>query len=259
MTSICFIGSKSLSHVLSCIERCKVRLNEIGASSDAAKRQIISSVVDYWKDQPGTAVNIVDKLLNYGIIAPASVIQWALIDRIDAGRALSQPWMYEMVSGTVHKVTNRVRQIAAARLTHAMLDETLTTERASQRQLFQSIDDAVSGVANGSNDALIEAQGKDEMAGGLGGERARLVREWGARWQRVFKRKAAVEESVVGEQAMVARIAASERDAANSAAMAVDGEGHANGDGEGLNGAGGAKDVVNGNGISGDETADIIS
>src|SRR4051794_13043061 len=85
VTSICAIGSKSLSHVLSCIERCKERLLAIGPQSETARRQIITSVMDYWKDQPGIGVNIIDKLLNYTILTPMSVIEWALIYHNDQG------------------------------------------------------------------------------------------------------------------------------------------------------------------------------
>lgn len=106
VTSICYVGSKSLSHVLSCIERNKERLLAIGPRSAAARRQIITSVMEYWVDQPGVAINIIDKLLNYTILTPLSVIEWALIDHIDAGKVLAKAHIYEMISATVGKVTN---------------------------------------------------------------------------------------------------------------------------------------------------------
>lgn len=210
VTAVCYIGSKSLSHVLSCIERCKERLLNIGPQSEAARRQIVKSVVEYWKDQPGTAVNIVDKLLNYTIVTPESVVLWALgPETLGNGSVLGEGWRYEMVSVTVGKVTNRVRQIVAARVSavHAalpedqikMLDDTLVKERAAMRQLFASIADAVQGVANGSADGFIEADG-------FSAEEALLVKQWGKRWARVFGRKLAVEEAFVGESAVVAQL-----------------------------------------------------
>ncbi|KAF2086871.1 hypothetical protein K490DRAFT_66185 [Saccharata proteae CBS 121410] len=211
VTCICAIGSKSLSHVLSCIERCKERLLNIGPQSEAARKQIVTSVVEYWKDQPGVAVNIVDKLLNYTILSPMCVVEWALRDRLAAGQSLSESWVFEMVAGTVGKVTNRVRQIVAAKLQKglpadqvAMLDETLVKERDAMRQLFQVIDDAVNGVATGAADAFIEADGSRDMDD----DKAKLVKAWGARWARVFRRKGAIEEAVVGEAAVEAKTAA---------------------------------------------------
>jgi nuclear cap-binding protein subunit 1 len=213
MTAVCFIGSKSLSHVLSCIERCKERLLNIGPQSEAARRQIVKSVVEYWKDQPGTAVNIVDKLLNYTIVTPESVILWALgAEALGNGSALAEGWRYEMIAVTVGKVTNRVRQIVQARVQAVagglpddqikMLEETLEKERHAMRQLFGNIDDSVSGIAQGASDSFIEAEGTI----GFGEQEAKLIKMWGERWGRVFRRKLAVEEAVVGETAVGAQL-----------------------------------------------------
>ncbi|KAL1637302.1 Nuclear cap-binding protein subunit 1 [Diplodia intermedia] len=211
VTCICYIGSKSLSHVLSCIERCKERLLAIGPASETARRQIITSVAEYWKDQPGIAVNIVDKLLNYTILSPMGVVQWALGDRLGAGGTLSESWIFEMVAGTVGKVTNRVRQIVSARLQKGLpeeqlqlLDDTLTKERDAMRQLFQVIDDVTTGVSQGAADGFIEADGSK----GMDEEQGKLIKAWGERWSRVFRRKAAVEEAIVGEAIVEAKVAA---------------------------------------------------
>lgn len=202
VTCILSLGSKSLSHVLSTIDRCKARLLALGPQSEASRRQIISSVVDFWHEHPGTAVNIIDKLLNYTIITPMSVILWALQDRIDRGRALANSQIYEMVSITMFKVTNRVRQVLRERNNMTLaysqrqaIDEALPRERQGMRDLFAAIEDAVVGVAEGANDEMIERYEGDE-------EEQALVKQWGARWLRVWRRKAAVEEAVVGEAAV---------------------------------------------------------
>src|SRR5512142_2361279 len=77
-TAVLWVGSKSLSHVLAGIERSKDRLLDAGAVSEAARAQIIAAVMAYWGAHPGVAVSIVEKLLNYAILSPAVVIQWAL-------------------------------------------------------------------------------------------------------------------------------------------------------------------------------------
>ncbi|CAK1365649.1 Nuclear cap-binding protein subunit 1 [Cercospora beticola] len=199
MTSILSIGSKSLSHVLSTIDRCKERLLNIGQSSESARRQVIASVVDFWSDHPGTAVNIVDKLLNYTIITPMSVISWALVDNMDRGRALASSQVYEMVSITMFKVTNRVRQVLGERnnlnldySSRKQIDEALPNERQAMRDLFAAIEDAVSAVANGAQDEMIERYDGDN-------NEQQLIQLWGQRWARVWRRKAAVEEAIVGE------------------------------------------------------------
>lgn len=202
MTAILSIGSKSLSHVLSTIDRCKDRLINIGQQSEQARRQIIASVVDFWSDHPGTAVNIVDKLLNYSIITPMAVIQWALQDRMDRGRALASSQVYEMVSITMFKVTNRVRQVLRERNNMSLpfeqrkqIDDALPRERQGMLDLFAAIDDAVSAVAASAQDEMIERFDDESVE-------QTLIQQWGARWVRVWKRKAAVEEAIVGEAAV---------------------------------------------------------
>ncbi|KAJ5279914.1 hypothetical protein N7478_005286 [Penicillium angulare] len=199
VTSICFVGSKSLSHVLSCIERNKDRLLAIGPVSQRARCQIITSVMEYWSDQPGIAINIIDKLLNYTIISPLSVLEWALSESLDAGTVLAKSHIYEMISATVGKVTNRMRQIVAARTQSGLyepqlsvLDETLARERVEMQTLFRFIEDAIVSVASGSNDELME---RGDGSGDLPEDA--IIRQWGRRWLRVFRRKGAVEEAFI--------------------------------------------------------------
>jgi nuclear cap-binding protein subunit 1 len=192
VTAICYIGSKSLSHVLSCIERCKERLLTLGPQSPNARKQIIESVMEYWKDQPGIGVNIVDKLLNYTILSPASVVEWALGKQ---GKRLGEAFVYEMVSATVGKVTGRVRQVVRATkapgLTseqRKLLEGPAESERGSMRELFRLMEDLLVGWASGSKDQVLES-GDGESEG------EKMVRQWGERWLRVFRRKFAVEEA----------------------------------------------------------------
>ncbi len=73
-----------------------------------------------------------------------------------------------------------------------LLDGTLERERGEMRTLFGVVEDALVGVAEGSVDAMAESKDQDES-----GER--MLRAWGGRWLRVFRRKMAVEEAWVGE------------------------------------------------------------
>jgi nuclear cap-binding protein subunit 1 len=114
-----------------------------------------------------------------------------------------------MVSNTVAKVTNRNRQIAEARLQKGlpeeqipMVEATLAKDRDNARELFKYIEDSMRGVEEGSADVLIEKQSNGELTE----EEVMLIRAWGKRWHSVFIRKAAVEEAIVGEDAVEARI-----------------------------------------------------
>ncbi|KAL9613731.1 MAG: hypothetical protein Q9167_001745 [Letrouitia subvulpina] len=235
ITSICFIGSKSLSHVLSCIDRCKDRLLKIGQQSEAARRQIITSVVEYWGEKPGVGVNVVDKLLNYTILTPLSVITWALVDNIGKGKILVHAHVYEMVASTMHKVTNRVRQIVTARNQVgmpreqvALLDETLEKEREEMHQLFAVVEDALVGVAFGYVDEMAESRNQDT-------EGEAMLRQWGQRWLRVFRRKMAVEQAWVSENFKGVDAAMEEGADENEGQMSLNGNGTV-GDGADANG-----------------------
>lgn len=210
VTAICHIGAKSLSHILSAIEKNRERLLAIGPASEAARRQIITSVTSYWTHHPGQAVNIIDKLLNYTIVTPSSVIQWALGDRLDAGAGLARHDLLEMVWSTMGKVARRVGDIAAARANpdilaarndeHVrMIDDTLTRERQTMRDLFAAIEDAVRPVAGGYSDAMVEAL--DD-----GSDAKTLASLWGRKWLRAWRRRAAVEEARSGEEGVRALV-----------------------------------------------------
>ena len=154
MTAICRAGAKSLSHVLSCIEKGKAHLKPLADKSEVAQRQIVASVFEYWSDHPGVAVRIVNILLNYGVVTPRGVVQWALGDYLGAGEALSKAFIFEMVCNTVAKVARRNREIADARLRKGLLqeqmdytDSALADDRANARDLFNYITEAVHRAA----------------------------------------------------------------------------------------------------------------
>ena len=202
VTSVLHVGSKSLSHVLAAIERTKDRLSDAGAASDAARTQIIAATMAYWSAHPGVALCIIEKLLNYSILTPETVINWALVGRAGntRGEALSTAHIYEMVFNTVVKVTGRVRQLVSKPLSpppslgDADEAETRDREIKAMRALFAAIEDALASWAAGSKDEMIEGT---EGEGDSEGEK--LVRRWGARWLRVFRRRAAIEEAFLVE------------------------------------------------------------
>ncbi|KAI1312766.1 MIF4G like-domain-containing protein [Xylaria venustula] len=188
MTAVCWVGSKSLSHVLACIERTKDRLLDAGAASEAARAQIITAVMNYWSSHPGVAISIIEKLLNYSIVTPAAVIDWALVgDRAGPyGQALSKAWVFELVFNTVVKVTGRLRQVVKSGV-----KEGVPEEITAMRELFKNMDDALVSWAQGTKDQLMDPVVSD------GGDD--LVRRWGERWLRVFRRRSAIEEAFLNE------------------------------------------------------------
>lgn len=213
VTAVLHMGSKTLSHVLAAIERNKDRLLDVGAASDAAREQILDSVASYWEAHPGVAVTIVEKLLNYSILHPATVIRWALVTSAGStrGMSLAAAHMYEVVFNTVVKVSTRVRQVVSAPPSGSqmMSDDRDTAmgnggmeagvregEVKAMRDLFRAMDDALVAWAEGSKDEMIEEEfGEGDGNSGMDV----LVRRWGMRWLRVFRRRAAIEEAFVQE------------------------------------------------------------
>lgn len=210
-TAVLFVGSKSLSHVLAAIERTKERLLDAGASSDPARAQIITAVMEFWSAHPGVAKQIIEKLLNYGIVNPVAVVQWALggFAGRTRGEALARSYIYEMVLSTVAKVTGRVRQVVSPTATAAAgvntstttdvdmsADETKEQEIKSMRELFQILEDLLQAWASGSKDELLEDGSLDGPARDV---RDKLVRRWGERWLRVVRRRSAIEEAFLLE------------------------------------------------------------
>jgi nuclear cap-binding protein subunit 1 len=201
MTAVCWVGSKSLSHVLACVERTKDRLLSVGVGSDPdnARAQIISAVMAYWHAHPGVAISIVEKLLNYSILTPFTVIQWALVGSSHSngqasGEALSQSHVFEMVFNTVAKVTGRLRQVYGGGSGTEADELVRNHEKAAMRELFRAMEDALVSWAAGNKDEMME---EDDGTT----EREALIRQWGARWLRVFRRRSALEEAFLKEMA----------------------------------------------------------
>ncbi|KAK4168011.1 MIF4G like-domain-containing protein [Cladorrhinum sp. PSN259] len=198
VTSVLHVGSKSLSHVLAAIDRTKDRLSNFGAASDAARTQIVDAVMSFWSIHPGVAICIIEKLLNYSILTPLTVVNWALTVRAGktTGDALALGEVYELVFNTVVKVTGRVRQVVikASSPDDMTDDETLALEIKSMRALFGAIQDALTGWATGSKDEMIEASTGDGKS-----VKEKQVQRWGQRWLRVFRRRSAIEEAFLVE------------------------------------------------------------
>ncbi|KAL9088275.1 MAG: hypothetical protein Q9159_003187 [Coniocarpon cinnabarinum] len=232
VTTLCYVGSKSLSHALSFVERHKDQLAsfsqdpllppnaddlEPGAVANVNRVQIVASVVNYWRNtQTGVAVSLVDKLLNYGIITPTSVVDWAFgitnPSSFKAGIKLPETWLYEIVSATVGKVMNRVNQLVASRGEQGIpkpqaeqIEDTLNTETTNTRELFRMMEDVLVGVAEGNNDGMME-EGMGEVVGEgpedreiRDGAQLALLKAWGLKWLRVFRRRLAAQEKKVKE------------------------------------------------------------
>ncbi|KAK9465113.1 MIF4G like-domain-containing protein [Lipomyces arxii] len=102
ITAILHSGARSLSHVDTWVDRCLTHLKKLYPEDDLkSQRDAVKYVFNFWEDQTGTAVQVVKKLMNYGIITPLSVAEWIVIDS-DVGN-LSRGYSWELLGFALDK------------------------------------------------------------------------------------------------------------------------------------------------------------
>ena len=111
-----------------------------------------------------------------------------------------------------------------------ILEQALVSEAKAMRELFTLLDDGLAGVAEGAQESMLE---EDVPEGEL-----EILKVWGVKWRRAFRRKLAVEEVVVSE---ASRLFPEPGEEVEETAMAVDepesgANGAANGTDDGANG-----------------------
>ncbi|KAJ2589179.1 Nuclear cap-binding protein subunit 1, partial [Coemansia sp. RSA 1797] len=114
---VLLLGSKTFSHMLNAIEKFMPALQQFG-DSPVAKLQIAKVVEDFWCKNTQFFAITIDKLLNYRVIDPATVVEM-LFDSSHVG-AWSQFHLWEILRNTMNKVNMRVEQLQT-RLTAAQV------------------------------------------------------------------------------------------------------------------------------------------
>ncbi|KAJ2713405.1 Nuclear cap-binding protein subunit 1, partial [Coemansia spiralis] len=114
---VLLLGSKTFSHMLNAIEKFMPALQQFG-DTPAAKLQIARTVEDFWLRNPQFCAITIDKLVNYRVIDPVTVVEM-LFDPSHAG-GWGSFHLWEILRNTITKVNMRVVQLqtrlAAARV-----------------------------------------------------------------------------------------------------------------------------------------------
>ncbi|KAK9249083.1 MIF4G like-domain-containing protein [Lipomyces tetrasporus] len=114
ITAIVHLGARSLSHVESWIERSLSVLKSVCPERDAERqRQVVKIIFNYWKDQPGTAVQVVKKMMNRKVITPLSVVEWVLIDSVVD--SLSRGYSWELLGFAIDRAKLLIKEATALR------------------------------------------------------------------------------------------------------------------------------------------------
>ncbi|OBZ91140.1 Nuclear cap-binding protein subunit 1 [Choanephora cucurbitarum] len=102
------VGSKSFSHILNVVERYLDILRMINSTPEA-RLHTVHIVASFWKNNTQFLGILLDKLLNYRIIDPTSVITWAF--EIDQSESAGRAYVWEILKNTLNKVNSRVVQV----------------------------------------------------------------------------------------------------------------------------------------------------
>ncbi|KAK9495157.1 MIF4G like-domain-containing protein [Lipomyces doorenjongii] len=178
VTAIVHLGARSLSHVESWIERTlpvlRVVCPEKGGESH---RRVVKIIFKYWKDQTGTAVQVVKKLMNHKVITPLSVVEWILLDS-DVG-TFSKGYSWELLGFAIDKAKLQIKEVEAVPRT--IEDEDGDTKLLADEKL-KEIDDSIETLKNTLNHIFVTIV--KELARPVQGD---AKNEETVRWQRWWK------------------------------------------------------------------------
>ncbi|KAJ3193157.1 Nuclear cap-binding protein subunit 1 [Irineochytrium annulatum] len=109
LQGLLFVGSKSFSHLLNVVERNLKTLQAVNVRPED-KLHTVTIVAAFWKQNPQFLEIILDKLMNYRVIDPTSIVSWALSSaHIDEGATRWYTWT--ILRNTMTKVNKKVLQI----------------------------------------------------------------------------------------------------------------------------------------------------
>ncbi|KAK9449379.1 MIF4G like-domain-containing protein [Limtongia smithiae] len=94
VTAIVHLGSRSLSHVVTWIERGLPLLTKL-LSEAHAQRRALACIFEFWGRQDGVALQVAKKFVGKEVVSPQSLLEWILID---AGLpCLSRDYSWELL------------------------------------------------------------------------------------------------------------------------------------------------------------------
>ncbi|ORY05994.1 ARM repeat-containing protein [Basidiobolus meristosporus CBS 931.73] len=145
MQCVLMVGSKSFSHSLNVIERYLAILQKYAASAED-KITTIEIVASCWKHNTQFLGILLDKLLNYRIVDPTSIIAWVFGD---LSKTADRAYKLEILQNTLNKVISRVDlvqvKVDSAKKDEATpehirsLESTLSVVYREQKEVFLAV------------------------------------------------------------------------------------------------------------------------
>lgn len=197
-TSMAWVGSKSLSHVLAIVDRLRSILLKLLGDDLNLQAQVITSFFEYWQYQPGAAVTIILKLVNYQILTPDGVTSWVFRpEAINGGRNLAKVYIWELVTGVLTKLEAKIKEVVRIARTPGLDDSKRAELRmVADNELRINWDDFL-GRFNATF-ATITSQALPGEE--LSAEEEALVKVWVAKWEWALKRRGRVLSMWVAEE-----------------------------------------------------------
>ncbi|KAI8910107.1 MIF4G like-domain-containing protein [Gorgonomyces haynaldii] len=109
MESVMFQGSKSFSHVLSVVERYIHLLQHLNSTPEA-KQHSVQVIVQFWRDNTQFLEIILDKLVNYRVIDPKSIITFVVSPEV-LSEHCSRIFVSNIIKNTIGKVVLKAEQL----------------------------------------------------------------------------------------------------------------------------------------------------
>ncbi|KAJ3123155.1 Nuclear cap-binding protein subunit 1 [Physocladia obscura] len=107
--NILFLGTKSFSHFLNIVERYVKILQQLNGQPDY-KLHTVKIISEFWKSSPQNLEIVLDKLMNYRVIDPPSIIAWILdIEILEV--SYSRWHLWSILRNVVAKVNSKVAQL----------------------------------------------------------------------------------------------------------------------------------------------------
>ncbi|KAG2227596.1 hypothetical protein INT45_002281, partial [Circinella minor] len=164
------VGSKSFSHVLNVVERYLEVLRFVNTTPEA-RVHTVTVVASFWKQNSQFLGILLDKLLNYRVIDPTSVITWAFEQQQLEHAERSFVW--EILQNTLNKVVTRVAQVKAklegcqqmhqeneAKRANEALTEMAQAEAQQEQDTLRLMENSLSTVTREQKEVFIVAYQK---------------------------------------------------------------------------------------------------
>ncbi|KAI9205151.1 armadillo-type protein [Polychytrium aggregatum] len=144
-------GCKSFSHILNIIERYLVVLQKLNRTSEA-RLHSTAIIANFWRHNTQFLEIVLDKMMNYRVIDPSSIISWVLSEEVLAEH-YSRWFIWTTLKNILSKINLKSEQIQIKLAATRNRDEFSTNEESLQ--LVQTLENSLSTTNREKKEAFI--------------------------------------------------------------------------------------------------------